>query len=82
MAYAEVAAVSLLAVALRGESMMCKTPFDKRTSDWTITAVAVPFSPEPGIPTVTKLPVELETNVYGSPAAEVKLREVLNRRGE
>jgi hypothetical protein len=62
--------------------MMCRTPLDTRMSDWMIWAVAVWFSPEDAIPMVTKLPLELDTNVYGSPAADVQLRDVLNRSGE
>ena len=80
--YADVAADELLAVAFNGASMMCRTPLDTRMSDWMIWAAAVWFSPEDTIPMVTKLPLEFDMNVYGSPAADVQFRDALNRSRE
>ena len=71
---AEVAADGLAMVILNGASITCKTPLDTKTSACMILALAVPLPLSDVTPTVTKLPLELDTNVYGSPAADVKLR--------
>ena len=65
--------------------MICTTPLDTKTSDCMILAVALELKLGPmveGNPTVMKFPLEFDTNVKGSPEADICVIEELASIGQ